>query len=115
MLFAETVVCQIEGGDETEGNRDNSNPMQSMLGTARAARERVRLYFAEIRDHLTLKECAALAVVESHIRERLGCIRQHQENLTAMLSQVCKSAFNLCQQSQFSIESQNFHLIRFVR
>ncbi|CAG0881196.1 unnamed protein product [Darwinula stevensoni] len=84
----ESVVCQIEGGDTTEGNRENSNPMQSMLGTARTARERVQLHFAELREHIALKECAALAVVESHIRERLGCIRQHQENLTAMLSQV---------------------------
>jgi hypothetical protein len=58
------------------------------LGTAEAARRRVRAYFQSLRDQLCVQEVAALTVVDTHVRERLCSIRQQEEDIATLLSQV---------------------------
>ena len=60
------------------------------LGTAHVARRRVRAYFQQLRDQLCVQEVAALTVVDTHIRERMCSIRQQQEDMATVLSQVAE-------------------------
>ena len=67
---------------------DDSDDNSSSNGTADAARTRVRSYFAGLREQLNRQEVAALTVVDTHIRERLCAIRQQEEDIATILSQV---------------------------
>lgn len=66
--------------------RLRSDPEQ--VGTSDKAKERVRLYFQGLRDQLNRQEVAALTVVETFVRERLCFIRQHEEDIDMISSQV---------------------------
>ena len=59
-------------------------------GTAEGARRRVRSYFQQLRDQLCVQEVAALTVVDTHVRERLCSIRQQEEDIATVLSQVAE-------------------------
>ncbi len=60
----------------------------SGTGTAENARRMVREYFADLRDLLEAQEAAAISVVESHVRDRIGQLRQQQEDMATLTSQV---------------------------
>merc|ERR1711936_772430 len=91
----EHVLSEIRGGDDERNNRveemvgDND---ENQLGTAEGARRRVRAYFQQLRDQLCVQEVAALTVVDTHIRERMCSIRQQEEDIATVLSQVA----NVC-------------------
>lgn len=57
-------------------------------GTAENARSCVRAYFADLHETLCRQEEMALSVVDAHVRERLIWLRQQQEDMTILLSQV---------------------------
>ena len=57
-------------------------------GTAESARSCVRAYFADLHETLCRQEEMALSVVDAHVRERLIWLRQQQEDMTILLSQV---------------------------
>jgi len=59
-------------------------------GTAERARRRVRSYFQSLRDQLCVQEVAALTVVDTHVRERVCSIRQQEEDIATILSQVAE-------------------------
>jgi len=63
---------------------------ESELGTAERARRRVRAYFQSLRDQLCAQEVAALTVVDTHVRERVCGIRQQEEEIATVLSQVAE-------------------------
>ena len=79
----EQVLCEIRG-DEAEADQNRS------AGTAEVARRRVRGYFQQLRDQLCAQEVAALTVVDTHVRERLCSIRQQEEDIATVLSQVTR-------------------------
>jgi len=81
----EQVLTEIRGEDEDVRDRG-----QGELGTAEAARRRVRLYFQQLRDQLCVQEVAALTVVDTHVRERMCSVRQQEEDMTTVLSQVAE-------------------------
>eukprot|EP00090_Calanus_glacialis_P010609 TRINITY_DN19049_c0_g1_i1.p1 TRINITY_DN19049_c0_g1~~TRINITY_DN19049_c0_g1_i1.p1 ORF type:complete len:602 (-),score=134.15 TRINITY_DN19049_c0_g1_i1:284-2089(-) len=89
----EHVLSGIRGGDDERNNRveemvrDND---EHQLGTAEGARRRVRAYFQQLRDQLCVQEVAALTVVDTHIRERMCSIRQQEEDIATVLSQVAE-------------------------
>ncbi|TUR38418.1 E3 ubiquitin-protein ligase TRIM23 [Bagarius yarrelli] len=70
------IVQQIEGGEHM------------VPGTAENARSCVRAYFADLHETLCRQEEMALSVVDAHVRERLIWLRQQQEDMTILLSQV---------------------------
>ncbi len=75
-----------------ESMNNASGPSQSEAGarqgSATAAKQRVRVYFEGLREQLKRQETAALAVVDTHIRERLCAIRQQEEDIATILGQV---------------------------
>ena len=77
----EQVLCEIRG-EETEQDRS--------AGTAEVARRRVRGYFQQLRDQLCAQEVAALTVVDTHVRDRMCSIRQQEEDMASVLSQVAE-------------------------
>lgn len=62
--------------------------MFQVPGTAESARSCVRAYFADLHETLCRQEEMALSVVDAHVRERLIWLRQQQEDMTILLSQV---------------------------
>ena len=57
-------------------------------GTAEKARIRVREYFRDLRETIQHQENEALAVINSYIREKLCALRQQQEDMTVLTSQI---------------------------
>lgn len=80
----ETVARQLEGS-ATDGVAATE---PGTGGTAEEARGRVRQYFTQLRDQLMLQETQAMTVLDAHIRERLCSIRQQQEDMATLLSQM---------------------------
>ena len=66
----------------------NEHSLEHESGTAECARTRVRAYFQSLRDQLCAQEVAALTVVDTHVRERVCSIRQQEEDIATVLSQV---------------------------
>lgn len=67
---------------------NNSLCLGQVPGTAESARSCVRAYFADLHETLCRQEEMALSVVDAHVRERLIWLRQQQEDMTILLSQV---------------------------
>ncbi|KAK8395918.1 hypothetical protein O3P69_005797 [Scylla paramamosain] len=80
----EGVARQLEGGpgDNLPSDSDSSR------GTAEEARVRVSQYFAQLREQLNRQESQAMTALDAHVRERLCSIRQQQEDLATLLSQM---------------------------
>ena len=66
----------------------SSASSSSTVGTAEVARDKVRSYFANLRETLERQEVAALTVIDTHVRERLCSLKQQQEDLTLVQSQI---------------------------
>lgn len=62
--------------------------MPKVPGTAENARSCVRAYFSDLHETLCRQEEMALSVVDAHVREKLIWLRQQQEDMTILLSQV---------------------------
>ena len=61
---------------------------QQIPGTAEMARSKVQHYFRELHEALQRQKEVAMSVVDTHVRERLYMLRQQQEDITAMMSNV---------------------------
>ena len=91
----EQLLGEIRGEDDDLRDRqggvvgDTERDLEH-LGTAEAARRRVRSYFQQLRDQLCVQEVAALTVVDTHVRERMCSVRQQEEDMTTVLSQVAE-------------------------
>jgi len=87
----EKVLAEIKG-NESNNSQNGSNQDSSVNepGTAELARRRVRAYFQSLRDQLCVQEVAALTVVDTHVRERVCSIRQQEEDIATVLSQVAE-------------------------
>jgi len=81
----EQVLSELRGSEHQTEDGDESSQ-----GTAHVARRRVRAYFQQLRDQLCVQEVAALTLVDTHIRERMCSIRQQQEDMATVLSQVAE-------------------------
>lgn len=57
-------------------------------GTAELARGKIKAHFDELRTTLNRQEMIALTTVDAHIREKLCMLRQQQEDMATLLSQV---------------------------
>ncbi|XP_070296974.1 E3 ubiquitin-protein ligase TRIM23 isoform X3 [Salvelinus sp. IW2-2015] len=89
------IVQQIEGGEQTVEDgismahtEHSSVGVPQVPGTAESARSCVRAYFADLHETLCRQEEMALSVVDAHVRERLIWLRQQQEDMAILLSQV---------------------------
>ncbi|KAL7640019.1 UNVERIFIED_CONTAM: hypothetical protein RMT77_009433 [Armadillidium vulgare] len=93
----ETVTRQLEGSSISSanadlqlssGNSEATNGTDNVGGTAEEAKSKVRTYFNQLREALQEQENVALRVLDTHIRERICSIRQHQEDIASLLSQM---------------------------
>ncbi|KAK2191896.1 hypothetical protein NP493_43g05060 [Ridgeia piscesae] len=82
------VVQQTEGGTQLIQAPDGHQHTVEVQGTAEKVRVRVTQYFAELREMLKRQEMSALTVVDTHIRERLCMLKQQQEDMGVLLSQI---------------------------
>ncbi|XP_016097809.1 E3 ubiquitin-protein ligase TRIM23-like [Sinocyclocheilus grahami] len=82
------IVQQIEGGEQIVEDSMGMAHTEHVSGTAESARSCVRAYFADLHETLCRQEEMALSVVDAHVRERLIWLRQQQEDMTILLSQV---------------------------
>lgn len=57
-------------------------------GSAEDARNKVRAYFDDLRETVNRQEEAGLAVVNNYVREKLLSLRQQQEDMAVLMSQV---------------------------
>ncbi|CAL4069055.1 unnamed protein product, partial [Meganyctiphanes norvegica] len=90
----ETVARELEGSGNGSNEVIGGSTGESVAstagtrGTAEDARGRVHQYFSQLREQLTIQETQAMTVLDAHVRERLCSIRQQQEDMTTLLSQM---------------------------
>lgn len=82
------TIQQIEGGAQIVQSDEGSNAVQGVQGTAELARGKIKAHFDELRTTLNRQEVIALTTVDAHIREKLCMLRQQQEDMATLLSQV---------------------------
>ncbi|KAM6471192.1 E3 ubiquitin-protein ligase TRIM23 [Liasis olivaceus] len=82
------IVQQIEGGEQIFEDGIGMTHTEHVPGTAENARSCVRAYFSDLHETLCRQEEMALSVVDAHVREKLIWLRQQQEDMTILLSQV---------------------------
>uniref|UniRef100_UPI00398F1198 E3 ubiquitin-protein ligase TRIM23 isoform X2 n=1 Tax=Pristiophorus japonicus TaxID=55135 RepID=UPI00398F1198 len=82
------IIQKIEGGEQIIESRIGMAHTEHVPGSAENARSCVRAYFAELHETLCRQEEMALSVVDAHVREKLIWLRQQQEDMTILLSQV---------------------------
>lgn len=82
------TIQQIEGGAQVVQSDEGSNAVQGVQGTAEIARGKIKAHFDELRTTLNRQEMIALTTVDAHIREKLCMLRQQQEDMATLLSQV---------------------------
>lgn len=85
-------------------------------GTAVEARLRVRSFFDDLRETVNRQEEAGLAVVDNYVREKLFSLRQQQEDMAVLISQVT----SVCLECEKSLQRTDaevpitafFHLVQ---
>ncbi|NWU70758.1 TRI23 ligase, partial [Pterocles burchelli] len=82
------IVQQVEGGEQIVEDGVGMSHTEHVPGTAENARSCVRAYFSDLHETLCRQEEMALSVVDAHVREKLIWLRQQQEDMTILLSQV---------------------------
>ncbi|XP_072426801.1 E3 ubiquitin-protein ligase TRIM23 isoform X3 [Chiloscyllium punctatum] len=82
------IIQKIEGGEQIIESRIGMAHPDHVQGSAENARSCVRAYFAELHETLFRQEEMALSVVDAHVREKLIWLKQQQEDMTILLSQV---------------------------
>ncbi|ETE69424.1 E3 ubiquitin-protein ligase TRIM23, partial [Ophiophagus hannah] len=82
------IVQQIEGGEQLFEDGIGMTHTEHVPGTAENARSCIRAYFSDLHETLCRQEEMALSVVDAHVREKLIWLRQQQEDMTILLSQV---------------------------
>ncbi|XP_061179785.1 E3 ubiquitin-protein ligase TRIM23-like [Saccostrea echinata] len=82
------TIQQVEGGAQLVQNDDGTSGVQGVQGTAELAREKIKSHFDELRTALNRQEVIAFTTVDAHIREKLCMLRQQQEDMATLLSQV---------------------------
>jgi hypothetical protein len=81
-----------------------------MAGISEEARMKVRLYFEELQETLRCQEVAAMAVVDAHVRERLAMLKQQQEDMAVLLSQIS----SVCHQCEKTLKEVCFANIQCI-
>ncbi|XP_059149286.1 E3 ubiquitin-protein ligase TRIM23-like isoform X2 [Physella acuta] len=100
------VVQQIEGSMQMVPT-DGDSSTQLVLGTAEQARIKIKSYFTELRENLSRQEMTALGAVDTHIREKLCSLRQQQEDLAVLMSQIS----SVCHQCETTLQQDDTRIL----
>ncbi|KAJ8305349.1 hypothetical protein KUTeg_015894 [Tegillarca granosa] len=98
-----SVIQQVEGSVQVLQGLDGSSTAEMIPGTAEQARLKIRHYFNELRETLNRQEVVALTTVDTHIREKLCMLRQQQEDMAILLSQVSA----VCHQCESTLQQDD--------
>uniref|UniRef100_A0A2K5SF89 E3 ubiquitin-protein ligase TRIM23 n=1 Tax=Cebus imitator TaxID=2715852 RepID=A0A2K5SF89_CEBIM len=82
------IVQHIEGGEQIVEDGIGMAHTEHVPGTAENARSCIRAYFYDLHETLCRQEEMALSVVDAHVREKLIWLKQQQEDMTILLSEV---------------------------
>ncbi|XP_063397404.1 E3 ubiquitin-protein ligase TRIM23-like [Mytilus trossulus] len=94
------TIQQIEGGVQLLQSPDGVSSTQRVPGTAEQSRAKIKQYFYDLRETLNRQEVAALTTVDTHIREKLCMLRQQQEDMAILLSQISA----VCHQCEITLQ-----------
>lgn len=83
-----SVIEAIEGGIVMQEEGQGVLTAHHISGSAEDARNKVRAYFDDLRETVNRQEEAGLAVVNNYVREKLLSLRQQQEDMAVLMSQV---------------------------
>ncbi|XP_078656668.1 E3 ubiquitin-protein ligase TRIM23-like [Branchiostoma floridae x Branchiostoma belcheri] len=100
------AIQQMEGCSRTVENEHGFTHTEQVHGTAEEARVRVRRYFQDLHETLHRQENAALSVVDTHVREKLCSLKQQQEDMAVVVSQVttiCLECEKMLQQDDHKV------------
>ncbi|GFR85038.1 E3 ubiquitin-protein ligase TRIM23-like [Elysia marginata] len=101
------VIQQIEGGVQMVESSEGETTTQQVLGTAEKARVKIKTYFNELRETLGRQEMAALTAVDTHIREKLCSLRQQQEDMASLMSQISA----VCHQCETTLQQDDTRIL----
>ena len=88
-MFDVLFWCACIAGSVVMAEDERGNMVaHHITGTAEEARRRVRAYFDDLRETVNRQEEAGLAVVDNHVMEKLLSLRQQQEDMAVLISQV---------------------------
>ena len=87
---------------------------QHLDGTAEEARHKVRAYFDDLRETVNRQEEAGLAVVNNYVREKLLSLRQQQEDMAVLMSQVTSVCVECERALKRSDAEVSWHICRVV-
>lgn len=94
------TIHQVEGGLQVLQSPEGATSTQRVPGTAEQARAKIKQYFYDLRETLNRQEVAALTTVDTHIREKLCMLRQQQEDMAILLSQISA----VCHQCEITLQ-----------
>lgn len=103
-------IDAIEGGVVLD---EHANGPHHIVGTAEEARGRVHAYFDDLRDTINRQEEAGLAVVNNYVREKLLSLRQQQEDMAVLISQVaavCTECERALQKTDAEVIQSKIHI-----
>lgn len=83
-----SVIDGIEGNVVLREDERGAAIVHHSNGTAEESRIKVRAYFDDLRETVNRQEEAGLAVVNNYVREKLLSLRQQQEDMAVLMSQV---------------------------
>lgn len=63
-------------------------------GSHATARKQVEAHFRRLREELELQERTAVSRLDAHVADRIETLRQHQQELAFITSQVCLFVWN---------------------
>ena len=86
-IYLSIYDCIVGGIVMQEDEQGNLIP-HHIAGSAEDARNKVQAYFDDLRETVSRQEEAGLAVVNIYVTEKLLSLRQQQEDMAVLMSQV---------------------------
>lgn len=99
------------GGEVLQEDAQGMIMQHHIQGTAQDARLRVRAFFDDLRETVNRQEEAGLAVVDNYVREKLFSLRQQQEDMAVLISQVT----SVCLECEKSLQRTDAEVIYIPR
>ncbi|XP_066916364.1 E3 ubiquitin-protein ligase TRIM23-like [Clytia hemisphaerica] len=110
IVFEQPSTSSHNEINNTASSANNSSEImvRQTIGTAEKARLSVRQYFDDLRDTIQQQESEALSVINLYVREKLHSLRQQQEDMAVLISQVS----NVCSQCDRALKRSDAEVIQ---
>ena len=102
------AIPSIIGGIVMQEDEQGNLIPHHITGSAQDARNKVRAYFDDLRETANRQEEAGLAVVNNYVQEKLLSLRQQQEDMAVLMSQVT----SVCMECERSLKRSDAEVTR---